>query len=327
MKQEALNHLLTKAAGLGPEYGDALSSHLPMALTALHRLGATDARLGSFFDRYAARWPLAPNEVPLAVPADPWGRIEAFASQRLHWQRALAGKGRDLVLRQALPRLMQGVAGVAFHGLIRVAYAVEAGHEDELAAALAYWVCRWQPLSRPKDALPLVPAEVWVDALRQAPPGPPRPGRLITDRLAGVVSEPSYARWAGRVQLDGAQAVHLPAMLAGLALQRYLRSRNFTVLHLVTSGHALRTLRPWLDAEASGHYADAFAAAWLSARTDPAQAPLADPGWDWPAIVQRAVAQDDDHVIKLVHSCLEEEQAYGGPDWRHAAALVVQAAG
>jgi hypothetical protein len=149
---------------------------------------------------------------------------------------------------------------------------------------------------------------------------------LITDRLASVVSEPSFARWAGRMQVSGAQAENLPAMLAALAVRRYLGSRNFTVLHLVTSGHALRVLRPWLDAEASGHYADAFAAAWLSARTDPAQAPLLDPGWKWSTIVQHAVAHDDDHVIKLVHSCREEERVYGGPDWRHAAALAVQAA-
>jgi hypothetical protein len=51
--------------------------------------------------------------------------------------------------------------------------------------------------------------------------------------------------------------------------------------------------------------------------------PRPDPGLDWPAIVDRARASNDDHVIKLVHSCREEAAVHGEGARRHAAALAV----
>ncbi len=54
------------------------------------------------------------------------------------------------------------------------------------------------------------------------------------------------------------------AQLATLAARLYAASDNFTVLHLVTSAHAMRVLLPWLDegdvTEALGHYWLAYAA-------------------------------------------------------------------
>ena len=43
----------------------------------------------------------------------------------------------------------------------------------------------------------------------------------------------------------------------------------------------------------------------------------------WPQIVAFAVASDDEHVIKLVDSCREQERVYGGDVWRRAASRVL----
>jgi hypothetical protein len=321
MADTTLNRLLTAAADLGPEHGPALSSHLPMALLALHALGADATRLQAFFDPYSRRFATEPATMADDGRAEMalFGRIGAFTTLRRRFTAELAARGRDALLRRLLPALMPGVAGAAFHGLIRTAYAVQAGHDRELVAALAYWAARWLPLPPEQDSSP-ISAEAWLQSLQQAPPGPVLPDRLIADRAARLVHSPAFQPWAGPVPA----APDWPLRLARMAVQRYLSSGHFTVLHLVTATHALRVLQPWLDDAAWPHFVRAYAAVWLTARTEPATAPRADPGRAWPAIVEQALRSDDEHVIKLVHSCREEEAVYGGPAWRHAAALVVQ---
>lgn len=324
MTTTTLHTLLDATADLGPEYGGHLSSHLPMALMALHALGADEQRLRQFFDLHRQRLP----PVPVA-PVDEgcvdevlFGQIDHFGVLRQRFSAELAVAGRNEVLRRWLPALVPGCAGAAFHGLIRTAYAVEAGHLAELAAALAYWAARWTPLP-----LPMPPAAVdadtpdaWLERLQQATPGPHLSERSIAGRAARLVGTPAFLPWAGPAPV----ASDWPVRLARAAVLRYLSSGDFTVLHLVTAGHALRVLEPWLDASAWLHFARAFAAVWLSARTEPGATPLPDPGLDWPAVIAQALCSDDEHVVKLVHSCREEEAVYGGPSWRHAAALVVQ---
>ena len=321
MTPTTLNTLLDAAADLGPEYGGHLSSHLPMALVALQALGADDQRLHRFFDEHRTRLPRVPATVVDEGRDEQalFGQIEHFSVLRQRFAAELALAGRDAVLRRLLPRLVPGCAGAAFHGLIRTASAVRAGHMVELAAALAYWAARCQPLP-PTQPTPMGSADDWMQRLLQAPPGARLPDRSIAGRAARLAGLPVFAPWAGPVPA----APDWPARLAQAAVQRYLSSGDFSVLHLITAGHALRALQPWLDEAAWLQFARAFAAVWLSARTDPAAPARADPGGAWPAIVQLALRSDDEHVIKLVWSCREEETVYGGPAWRHAAALVVQ---
>ena len=321
MTHTTLNSLLDAAADLGPEYGGYLSSHLPMALVALQALGADGARLQAFFDHHRPHFRPTPagGVDDGRLETELFGDIHNFGLLRQRFAAELAGNGHDAVLRRLLPRLVPGCAGAAFHGLIRTAYAVQAGHAVELAAALAYWAARWHPLPAPQPTL-VGTANGWLQRLQQAPPGPSLPDRSIAGRAARLAGSPVFAPWAGPVPA----APDWPARLARAAVQRYLCSRDFSVLHLVTAGHALRLLQPWLDDAAWPHFVRTFSAVWLSARTDPAAAPQADPGDAWPAIVAQALRSDDEHVVKLVHSCREEEVVYGGPAWRHAAALVVR---
>jgi Questin oxidase-like len=142
----ALRTQLVAAARWDAEYGAGLSNHLPMALTALARLGASDERLAAFAQRYVERLHKMP---PLeAWPAgEAWrarlGQPRAWPAYRQLWRDWIDNEGAADVLGQALPGLMPGVAAAAFHGPIRVAYALAANHADELADALAYWSCRW----------------------------------------------------------------------------------------------------------------------------------------------------------------------------------------
>jgi hypothetical protein len=49
--------------------------------------------------------------------------------------------------------------------------------------------------------------------------------------------------------------------------------------------------------------------------------PLPAPAKGWLDVTRRAIASDDEHVIKLVHSCRDEASIYGEGARLHAAAL------
>jgi hypothetical protein len=311
---------ITRCGHCDAEYSGNLSNHLPMALVALARLGADDQRLAAFADHYAIRLRPAP-------PIEAWprgvawplrlGEPGAWPSYRSLFRAWLKSEGTAAVLAQALPLLMRGVGAAAFHGLIRTACASTAGHAPELADALAYWACRWFEVGMaPRAGRESDPGAVLA---RFQIAKPKRP--LIAERMALVAEQASFARVTASLRIDDATL----EQLARLAARLYAASDNFTVLHLVTSAHAMRVLLPWLDpdpgAEALGHYWLAFAAGYVASglnNRDRSALPRG-PLKPWPVLVARALASDDDHLIKLIDSCREQQRVYGGAVWREAA--------
>ena len=336
-----LRELLDASAAHDAEYGHNLASHLPMVLVALNRLGADGARLAAFADRYSQRLHPAPPATPWPG-GDPWpsrlGEPAAWPAYRALFSEWFDHEGAPSVLPQVLPRLMQGVGAAAFHGPIRVAYALAAGHSHELSDALAYWACRWFSVMPPQAraetprAKPAGAASA-LSALRLLP----LPSSLIAERMAGASARPAFARCvaAGQPTVSTeAQVEQSLRSLAELAATLYAASGNFTVLHLVTSAHAMRELLPWLDEAdrpaALGNYWAAYVAGCAASRLDltvvvPAAAATAaaQPRRPWPELVARAVASDDDHLIKIVDVCREEEHQHGGSLWQAAASRAV----
>ncbi|HEY6134549.1 MAG TPA: questin oxidase family protein [Rubrivivax sp.] len=314
--------LLDEGARFNAEYGAGLSNHLPMALVALRRLGAGDARLAAFAARYAQK--LAPAPSAQVWPAgDAWagrlGERAAWPAYRSLFAEWLLHEGGESVLTQVLPALMPGCGAAAFHGLIRVAYAVQAGHEGELADALAYWACRWLPLgqapTRPqREADP----RVLLGALQAALPGWKSDKGLIFERMHEAAALPAFGPVVAQLKVHAGTLRALAHCAAGV----YARSGNFTALHLVTSAHALRVLLPFFDdADAAvGDYWRAFAAGFIASGAQPGPV---RPALPWAVLAAAAVASDDDHLIKLVDSCREEQRCYGSDDWRIAATRAV----
>lgn len=310
---------LDRGAGFDAEYDHGLSNHLPMALMALQRLGAKEARMQAFAQNCAAR--LRPAPAAAEWPAgDPWtsrlGNGGAWAAYRQLFAQWLQLEDAGDVLAVVLPRLMPGCAGAAFHGLIRTAYAVQAAHLQELADALAHWACVYQPVLAAQVPEAENPQERDPAAvLRRLPvAGAPVPGRLISNRVAVVAALPGFAAAASKLQIDS----NTLERLARGAAELYARSGNFTVLHMLTSTHALRVLLPHFDEPEAAvrSYWPAFAAAWAaSGARDRGQAPLLP----WARIAATAIASDDDHAAKLADTCREQEWAYGGAVWRRAA--------
>ena len=350
--------LLDRCQAFSPEYGDGLSTHLPMALQALHGLGAPPARLHALFDLIAPRLPLRPHSaghrhdspqgspqdsppghaLPALARPDDWpllrGRIEAIETLRQALAHIAARDGLATTLSTALPLLMPGVAAVALHGLIRSAHGVAAGHADELISGLAYWAARHAPLVAPACALPipspagpLRPLAAWLAGLQALPMPVGAASRLIAQRMQAHAGVAGFAAVAGSLALD---AQTLDA-LASHAASLYAARGNFTVLHLVTGCQAMRVLMPWL-ADVPGalrHFSIAAAAALrasglrqidlASPTPNPTAAPL-----PWAETVRLAIASDDEHVIKLVQACRCHHAASGAAVFQAAASRAVQ---
>ena len=317
-----LSELLDEGAAFDAEYAGGLSNHRPMALLALARLGATEARLNAFAQSYSSRLQPAP---PHAVwPAgDAWasrlGERGAWPAYRDLFSQWLLHEHADDVLQQTLPRLMQGCGAAAFHGLIRTAYAVQASRRQELADALAYWACRWLDLGASEGAGTVTEPETVLRQLRTVQSDSDRIGQ----RMKAAAAAPHFQDTVARLRVSDRT---LP-QLAALAAKAHAATGNFTAVHLVTSAHAMRLLLPFLDepVPALRAYWQAFAAAVCAARLQATQVPPPQP---WPLLVAAALQSDDEHVIKLVDSCREEHKAYGGaPIWQQAATRAVKDAG
>lgn len=314
----ALRRLLDDGQAFDGEYDGGLSNHLPMALTALHALGADDARLAAYAERYAARLRPAPAPggwVAGAAWASRFGDAAAYPAYRELFMQWLQHERPETLLPQVLPQLMRGCGAAAFHAMIRTAYGVAARHLGEVADGLAYWASAWQPLgdfaAGPADESD---PEVLLRLLQASRSHK----RLISERIAEAARDARLAAVVARLAIDEKT---LP-QLARLAAFAYAGSGNFTVLHLLTSAHALRLLLPFCEEPLAAvrwywqAYATAVVAAAIQRRPEPWLYP-------WEQIVEAALASDDEHVIKLVHSCREQAKVYGGVAWQWAASRVL----
>jgi hypothetical protein len=316
-----LRLLLDEAGRDDAEYGRGLSNHLPMALSALARLGATDERLAAYAARYRQRRALRPARPAQAWPAgDAWtsrlGQRAAWPAYRDLFDQWLAHEGAADLLAQVLPALLPGCAAAAFHGLIRTAYGLQAGHGGEVVDGLAHWAAWHQPLGPLPRAQAQAEVADPVALLRRLAAGQSKAG-LIAERMADAARDGQVNAAAARLTIDAGT----PRRLARAAAYAYAHSGNFTALHLLTASHAMVVVAPRADdADAAWrHFWQAYAHGVVAAAIAPAP-PV--PLLAWPQIMARALASDDEHVIKLVDSSREMERLFAEPAdplWRQAA--------
>lgn len=305
-----IHSLLADSEQFSASYGGGNANHLAMALVALDRLGASDERLREFASIYQRQLRLKPAEEP-ALSNDDWR--EAIGKKALETTLAkkftsdLAAKGSAALLHEVVPRLTPGIASEAFHGLIRTAYAVDSGDDADIPNALTSWVIGYAELGQ-RDEQRFDSAMDAFVAMKDDERFPKElPGRSITGRIAKIVAIPTFDEY--RASIKTLELGHL----AKIAALIFLATGDFTVLHLVTACHATRLLAPYLGADAVTHLAIAMLAAYASVGRPDFDAELR-PSLnlpEWPALAARAIPSNDEHDLKLVYSCQQEEQHYG----------------
>ncbi|MFT7141452.1 MAG: hypothetical protein ACJAYE_001525 [Candidatus Azotimanducaceae bacterium] len=262
------------------------SDHLPMTLSAMADLGASDEVLIGFHARYCQRLHPAELGPELLHLQDGRGRREAFVGMRSLLLESIADKGAATVVREYLPVLLPSLATEAFHPLIRLGFALNNQHEMEVASALAYWMT--------SSFMPQLIEPVLATRLTEV---------LAADALVGIASGSFGQRLSGLVERDiyPAPVATTLADCASASLDVYLGTRNFFALHLVTATEAAR---------ACGDYvSETELVASLSAALRAGYLVLDAP--DFADRLPVPARLDEEHALKYVYACASEYEAWG----------------
>jgi hypothetical protein len=330
-----LKALLAKSRHYHPSYRGGLSNHCPMTLIALDRMGATPKRIESFALNYLKRMEPAPLPGD-AINAENWkqrlGEETAYPEYLGFFRREVGRLNARAALRAYLPELVPGLGAAAFHPLIRTAFGVIAEDSEEIALGLAYWASRFLVLPERADMPAELPFATTDDPLQILKTTRTWPGLdfapdddALIDREMVLAADPTlFPLLVAALQVDDLTLDRLRQTAALL----FLAADDFNSLHGVTGLHAARVLSDFaIDRRAFAREVwRALLSLYLSldrpelpSSAAAAELTAADLP-DWNAILPEAVASDDEHVIKLVFSCLAESRSGGGRLYRYLAA-------
>src|SRR5271163_801632 len=333
----SLDDALDILAPYGIELKNGNSNHAPMVAEALCALGRPEA-VTPWIARYRERMlprPAAGAHIRRAdwrTALDERGRFtdwSAFFGEELR-----EGPWRE-VLDRWVDRLAPGFCAAATHGVIRVGHAVRglaAGETPsrirELADALAGWAATWQELPRgdPGANGSMTPREAIVHV-----PIVPPDKRLTGNIVAALSVLDSFAEFAPVIGLldTGGEIPTLVVELTDVFARVYLaNARNIPTviafIHGVTSHAALGNIAP--------HISDAFARLALRYAWQTECALYACYGGGMPmadnlepsdeteeALIDHAVANGDEHVIKFTEACLSRYALDRSPAYLAAA--------
>ena len=333
-----LKNLLAKARNYHPSYQGGLSNHCSMTLIALERMGATPERIKSYALAYLKRMEPAPAPGE-AIDSQNWqqrlGDESAYGDYLGFFRREVGRLNARATLRSYLPALAPGLGAAAFHPLIRTAYGVIDDDAEEIAVGLAYWASRYLALPERADMpseLPFASSDDPLEILKK------------TRTWPGLEFEPDADALIDREMLKAADTTLFPLIAAALevddltldrlrqaAALMFLGADDFNSLHAVTGMHAARILSDFA-VDRRGFAREVWRALlslYLSLDRPDVPSPAAAAELttetlpDWNAILPAAVASEDEHVIKLVFSCLAESRNGGGRLYRYLAARKV----
>jgi hypothetical protein len=342
---EPLDEALDRLAPYGIELTNGNFNHAPMVAEALCALGRPDAVL-PWIERYRLR--ILPRDAGAAagepIAAADWRGELARRDRFAAWSRFFAAALNQAAWRGVLDlwagRLAPGLSGAATHGVIRTGHAVRgltAGAETmprrlgELADGLASWAASYQELpSAACSITPLPPCE----AIRRVAVVPPaqRPAGNITVALAHLAEFPEFAPTIGLIDLAGDIDGQL-AELTDLFARVYLANVHnvptaIAFIHGVTSLTALGHIVPYVGEATArsllryGWQAGCGLYACFGGDT-PFASDLAAPADDPAAVVEQALANGDEHVIKFTEACLWRHRLAPSPAYPAAIANVL----
>jgi hypothetical protein len=338
-----LDDALEVLSPYGPDLTNGNFNHAPMVVEALCALGRPEA-VFPWIEAYRAR--LTPRP-PAGAPVD-WSRWRAHLGRRgsfADWNRLFTAELSDAPWRDVLDRwasrLAPGYSAAATHGAIRVGHAARGLAEAEtrvrlreLADALASWAASYSELPAARsDRTRLAPRDA-LASLAIVPLAERRPGN-ITATLNRLVEFPAFAPAIDLIAVDGdidALAAELSKLLTRIYLANAVDIRTFICfVHGVTGVHALANIPPHVGAATArslARYAwQTGCALYTAFGGGTVFAEQADPGEeDAQILIDRAVANGDEHAIKFTEACFSRHILAPSPFYlaaiRHAIGIV-----
>lgn len=317
-----LDDLLDADLSYAPTYRGYLSNHLSMALIAKATLGAPASVLRAFADDYVARLqPRATRTETLTTRT--WrgaiGQDERAEDLSDFFRRALDHGGVDAVLATTLPTLVAGAGGAAFHGAIRLAYALEHPTDERVAAALGYFASVAATLGPdgPAPARTSDPSQILSEMRSSGAWIGCSEAQSISAAMAESAAHPRFAEMTSALAVDEST----PAALAHTALALFASTGDFIALHGVTGLAALQALRGYVSdtasfdrqcfrALAAAYLAIGAPPLWSAARVDEFVASASANRDDVAAVGARTT---DEHVAKLINTAHHRYDETGDP--------------
>ncbi|MBQ4852408.1 questin oxidase family protein [Pseudoalteromonas sp. MMG012] len=312
-ESNTLDTLLEKSSNYYPLYGGGLATHLPMVLVALNGLSASKNKLNRTFEEGVHDLEYIgdlENITAVKSVECELGRTQSFKRYLKYYQNELKSYGVDRVLKKSLPLLMSGIAASAFHALIRLAYALEAQCQSEIAIALAYWSSEYQPFELNVESTDETLEQILT---RLAPVGRDyqfSPG-IIVNRMSEIAQLLKQEALIVQPKL-----LDLPT-LRNFALKVFYFKDDFTLLHTVTGCHAFSIIMPYLKGVdiALQELWKAMLVAYLSTGLSfqDKDIRITNNDIDFSFVINKALDSDDSHVIKLVYTCYREYTVCNDP--------------
>jgi hypothetical protein len=322
LSNDALGQLIDEELNFDATTANGLTNHLPMALVAKAGLGASRSELERFTAKYRRRL-VATGEPERHLTQATWrsaiGESHAYVDLVGYFDREIDAHGVEETARNHLDALVDGISGAAFHGVIRLAYALDVASPSRVSRGLAYLASTAMNLGPlddgaatsddPESLLGELGRDSWWRIDDSA--------HNIGARMRLVADHPQFANVAASLVVDEST----PDRLAATALRLYASTDDFTALHGVTGLEAISCLRPYVnDVERLDHATfQALAAAYLTIGA-PAiwsanrLSEMADQSTlDEFDVAARAGFSDDEHVAKIVFSSRRLNAATGDP--------------
>lgn len=337
---EILDEAYERLHGTGPEWGDELSNHGPMAAEVLVRRGHADL-VPRWLDAYITRLDALPTPTERITEAT-WRAALSDFGRIGDWVGYFTEQLREHPWRDVLavwwPRLLPGIVAGATHGVIRVSHALRtlsAGDESapaltELAHGLAWWAARSTGVPGFTAPAGSLGSHEALEAMWRVPS---QRGK-VADRFGQLGPDFSGALAALRPAADPDDARERLTDLVTAATRKYLTHGHGSpvlLVHMATAPNAVLNAFPALPREL---WAPSLGAAWAASAAlvatyaPPVGAPreslpvapdVADPVSE---VLGRAAENGDEHVIKFADTAAEVYARTGDPDVLAAALRV-----
>ena len=333
---ESLDEAIEALAGCDIGLKNGNSNHPPMVAEVLCAMGRPQAVM-PWIARYKERLlPRPPTGDP--IYAETWrsalGRRDRFADWAELFGEELRQAPWPEVLDRWTGRLMPGFCAAATHGVIRVGHAVRSLavtetslRKRELGDALASWAATYRqlPSSDRITERPMAPRE----AIAKAPVIAPHQRRSlgnISALLAILDDFPEFAPAIGLIDVNG-DIETLLAELTEIFARIYLANAHdvlttIVFIHGVTSLTALGGIIPYISettARSALRYAwQSGCALYACFGTRATAADIEPCTQKAETLIDRALANGDEHVIKFTEACLRRDALVPSPAYRAA---------
>lgn len=304
-----LERLLEQAQKYGIETGaSGNTNHLPMALIALSKLGANDTQLNSFYTDYHDGLLLL--EEHEHITEFEWrehlGNQDAFDDYLAYFKTQISVHGLSEVTAAHIDTLIQGCGSSAFHAMIRLSYGLQEKNDTEVAFGLAHMAAHY--LSINLSANSELSASHIIDNALSAFSDFSVSAFSISERMDAVIHDERF------IAINQFPQQATLSQLSQQFAELYLNTRDFTVLHAVTSCHAMQLILPYCKKpqQALAFYWSAALCAVLSVEKLTFRTETADNDTPLEQLDLETIRQSSDtHVIKLAWSSIAQYQQYG----------------